>query len=172
MNKTEIYEKVQSANIVSTLIESAEFGNRASVYMVEKDQLGQQAIVFDTGMEGIKDNLAMTIYRLLTDLFGDELVITGTNSVFRSGSPTKIEFAYAIPPEIVHDYSKAKDYMENVCPPDYISDCCKNALERLWKVFGNMGAEGAVLSLEDFKGVASTLSMCNDIAQMITEKEE
>lgn len=171
MNSTEIYEKIKASNFIASLIESADFGKTASVYMVEKDQLLRQAIVFDTALENIGETLARDLQRILSDLFGDTLAIIGVNIVTKSGAHTKIEFAYTIPYQTEYDYSKAKEYLENTCPPDMISEYCKNALEHLWKIHGVLGAEENAITIEDFKGVSAALSICKNIAEMITEKD-
>lgn len=171
MNSNEIYEKIKASNFIASLIESADFGKTASVYMVEKDQLGRQAIVFDTALENIGETLVRDLQRILIDLFVDDLSIIGVNIVTKSGNPTKIEFAYTITQKIGYDYTKAKEYLENTCPPNMISEYCKNAFEHLWKIHGVLGAEENAITIEDFKGISATLSICKDIAEMITEKD-
>ena len=171
MNSTEIYEKIKASNFIARLIESADLGKTASVYMVEKDQLLRQASVLNTALENIGETLVGELQRILSDLFGDDLSIIGVNIVTKSGSPTKIEFAYTIPHQIEYDYSKAKEYLENTCPPDMISEYCKKALEHLWNIHGVLGVEENAVTFEDFKGVSATLSICKNIAEMITEKD-
>ena len=172
MNATDIYEKINASAFIGSLIESADLGKTASVYMAERDQLGRQAIVFDTALENIGETLVGDLQRILINLFGEDLIIVGVNIVTKSGCPTKIEFAYSIPKKVIYDYSKAKDFLENVCPPDMISDSCKDALEHLWKIHSALDIKNSALTIEDFNNVSATLCICKDIAEMISEKGE
>ncbi len=167
MNKKEIFEKIQNAEIVNAFIGTAELGKDASFYMSERNTLGNPAIIFDCGKEKIDNETVISLSRSIKNMFEDELEICGMNLITRTGCPAKIEFEYRVINEVKYDFSKAKDYLENVCPPELVANYCNNALERLWKIHSFLDIQNNALTIEDFKGVSAALSLCKDIADMV-----
>ncbi len=166
MNKKEIYEKICGAEIVKNLVAAAEFGKNASVYMTDQNTLGKPAIVFDCGMEKVESDTVISLSRAIKSLLEEDVEILGMNLISRSGCPAKIEFEYRMS-EVKYDFSKAKDYLENVCPPELVANYCNNALERLWKIHSFLDIQNNALTIEDFKSVSAALSLCKDIADMV-----
>lgn len=176
LNVETIIKKLQcNEDIVERYIADGTFGQGAEM-TVGNDPAGVPSIVVNVGKTEVEEWLIKQLKRVLTEIFMDDfrepsLEFPSYSLEYAAGCPTKIYLNYSVCNGVEYDYSQAKDYLENTCPPDVISSYCADAHEHLWNIHKAMGVEGVTV-FEDFNEVSSTIQMCKNLLDKITIKEK
>ena len=170
MKKTEIFEILKKAQIVEKMKESESFGRTANVQMKCRSLNGREAIIFDTGKKVISGSLAGELHRAVSELFGDSLTIIGTNVVTSKEANTFIQFEYRIN-AVEYDFSKLSEYFEEISSPQDIRELVNAAKSKMWNIQQQMGVEAAIC-LDDFSSVVGTLSVLDELMELVEIKED